>query len=317
VLILLARLLRANHGRHIAILLAAAVACILGGGIAFAVTQHLPLTTGWYWALTTATTVGYGDVTPKNASGRLVASATMLTTIPLLGASFALFTSSAVSSRVRRLLEMTTRFPEGPYRLVVGLHPAVPAILEELQKADADVVLVADVDAPAVREGVHVVRGNPTAASVIRSARPAGAVHALVASTTDADTLVSTILLREEAPELPITAVVASAAVAGALRELGITNVLSESDLVAHTLAKSLEAPHAGELLLQLLSSEQHRLEELTVEPTAAARPLSAVRAERNELVLGVVHGDKVSLGVGEDPDVGPGDVLLVVKSLS
>jgi len=61
-----------------------AAACTLAAGAIFAATQNLPFTTSLCWAITTATTVGYGDVTPHNASGRVVASLTMLTTIPML-----------------------------------------------------------------------------------------------------------------------------------------------------------------------------------------------------------------------------------------
>jgi len=71
------------------------VACVVAGGALFAMTQHIAFTTGLYWAITTATTVGYGDVIPHNPAGRLVASAVMLTTIPLLASVFALVAGAA------------------------------------------------------------------------------------------------------------------------------------------------------------------------------------------------------------------------------
>src|ERR1022692_1583742 len=128
---LLVRVLGAGHRRHVAILLAAAAACLLAGGAVFAATQHFPLTTGLYWAITTATTVGYGDVTPQNPTGRLVAAAVMLSTIPLLASVFALVTGAAAAG-VRRILAMGHRFPEGAYRLVVGMNQTVPAIIDDL-----------------------------------------------------------------------------------------------------------------------------------------------------------------------------------------
>jgi voltage-gated potassium channel len=71
------------------------------GGVLFSVTQHLPVTTGLYWAVITATTVGYGDVTPHNASGRIVAVGEMLTAIPVFGAAFALLAAVATAARSR------------------------------------------------------------------------------------------------------------------------------------------------------------------------------------------------------------------------
>ncbi|HTZ27164.1 MAG TPA: potassium channel family protein, partial [Streptosporangiaceae bacterium] len=89
---LLVRVFGKGHRRNVLLLLTGAVACTVAGGAAFAATQRLPFTTGLYWAITTATTVGYGDVTPHNASGRVVASLVMLTTIPMLASVFALVT---------------------------------------------------------------------------------------------------------------------------------------------------------------------------------------------------------------------------------
>ncbi len=287
---------------------------MVAGGALFAATQGLPITTGWYWAITTATTVGYGDVTPHNPAGRVVASLVMLTTIPMLGAAFALFTGSAVSSGMRRLLQMGSHFPEGSYRLVVGAHPAVPAIVAELVAARNAVVLVADIDPIQVPGEVHLIRGDPATAEALRSARPEHALHALIAAEHDGDALVSAVLLRQLAPQLPITALARSRSVAAALRELGVRQVLSTDELVAHTLAKSLEAPHAGDLLLELLESEQHRLVEQVIDEGAGPQSLSTLRDRRRELILGIIHDGKVSLGVGDDPEVKPGDVLLVVE---
>jgi voltage-gated potassium channel len=314
VTIFLVRLLRTRPHRHAMLLISAAVGCVLIGGAVFAATQHRPVTTGWYWAITTATTVGYGDVIPENPAGRVVAIAVMLTTIPLLAGAFAVITGSAVVSGVRRLLEMGARFPEDPYRLVLGMHPAVPVVLEELGNAGDAVVLVADVEPSTVPAHVHLIRGDPTSEEALRAGRPAGADHILIAAEDDGDVLVTAVLVHQEAPEVPVTALVSSRRLVLALKDLGVSQVLSPDDLTGHTVAKGLEAPHAGELLMHLVRGEQHRLVEHVIEPGTEAQPLSAVRMARRELILGVIHRGTVSLGVSEDPEVAPGDVLLVVE---
>jgi voltage-gated potassium channel len=316
VYVLFARLLRAGHRRHIALLIGALATCVIVGGGVFALTQHIPFTTGLYWAITTASTVGYGDVTPKNPSGRIVASAVMFTCIPLLGATFAQLTGATVSAGLRRVLNMGRGFPDDSYRIVVGMHPAVPAIIRELNKADEAVVLVADIDPTEIPEDIHLVRGDPTSAAVLRRSRPEGAIHALVTGAADGDVLVSSVLIHEQAPEVPMSALVRSPAVSEALRELGVSQTISLDDLVAHTMAKSLETPHAGELLLELIDSERHRLVEVEVDEVMAGKPLSAVRNERDGLVLGLVSAGGISLGIGEDPRVAEGDKLLIAEPL-
>ena len=313
-LTLFLRLVSGRQSRHVATLLGLAVACVLAGGALFAATQHIAFTTGLYWAITTATTVGYGDVTPHNPAGRLVASAVMLTTIPLLASVFALVTGAAAAAGVRRVLALVREFPAGAYRVVIGMHPAVPAILEELVRAGDAVVLVADVAPDTIPDRVHLIRRDPTQPGALRAARPAGAQHVLITGPTDGDVLVSAVLLRKEAPDVPVSALVRSRSVGEALRDLGINQAVSADELVAHTLAKSLEAPHAGDLILQLVNSEQHSLREISADPGIVGRPLSSVRSERSGLVLGLVHEGRVIMGIGEDPVIAEGDHLLVAE---
>ncbi len=313
--IFLARLLGRPHGKHIAALLGAAAACLLGGAALFAATQGLPFTSGVYWAITTATTVGYGDITPKNGAGRVIASLVMLTTIPLLASVFALMTGGIVITGVRRALAMRDRFPAGSYRLVLGMNPRVHAILDQLVAAGVSVVLVADVDAASLPPEVHLVKGDPTQPQAIIAARPQQAEQALITGQSDGDVLVSAVHLRGHAPDLPVVALVGSGAVRDALAELGVKQTISADELIASTLAKSLEAPHAGDMLAQLVESNAHRLAEVQAESEAAVgKLLSAVRSERDGLVLGLVHDGKFSLGLEDDPTVGPGDLLLVAE---
>jgi voltage-gated potassium channel len=312
---LLVRLLGQPSRRHIFSLLGIAVACVLVGGWLFGLTQHLPFTTGFYWAITTATTVGYGDVTPHNASGRVIASLVMLTTIPLLAAVFALVTGGAAAAGIRRILNLETRFPEGIYRLVVGMNPAVPAILEELARAGVPVVLAADVEPGSVGHGVHVIRGDPTEPSTIRSARPEGAQQALLVGASDGDVLVSAVILHKQAPDLPVTALVTSASVREALLEIGVRHAVSEQELVARTLATSLETPSASELIAQLIESGGDILAEIDADQATVGKALSAVRDERAGLVLGLVHAGRFTLGIGEDPVIAAGDRLLVAEA--
>lgn len=123
-------------------LLGAAGCCIVGGGAAYSATQHIPFTTGLYWAVETASTVGYGDITPDNPAGRLVALAVMLTTIPMLAACFALFTRQHLAqwwdahhgkristelAEIRELAAKARRISADTHRELTGTeHPDAP-----------------------------------------------------------------------------------------------------------------------------------------------------------------------------------------------
>jgi voltage-gated potassium channel len=321
VIFLLTRVFSQPHRRHVALLLSAATVVVLAGAGLFALTQDLPFTTGLYWAVTTATTVGYGDVTPHNGAGRVIASAVMLTTIPMLAGVFALLTGAAAAAGIRRILNLETRFPEGTYRLVLGMNSTVPSILEELAAAHVPVVLVADVDPAGIRPDVHLVRGDPTHPATVSKAKPRGAQQALITGASDGDVLVSAVILREQAPDLPVTALVSSGSVREALRELGVQHAVSANELLARTLATTLETPHAGDMVAQLVESGRDILAEVDADQATIGKTLSAVRDERRGgtggtgLVLGLVHADRFTLGIGEDPVVEAGDRLLIAEA--
>jgi voltage-gated potassium channel Kch len=57
---------------------------------------------GLWWAVQTVTTVGYGDVTPSTAAGRIVASLVMLVGIGFLTVTTAAITATLIESARRR-----------------------------------------------------------------------------------------------------------------------------------------------------------------------------------------------------------------------
>ncbi len=289
------------------------VICLIAGAIAFSATEHVAITTGLYWAVTTATTVGYGDVTPKNPSGRIVAVAVMVTTIPLFASAFALFAGAVAAAHLRRLLGVVEREPAGEEVMVLGWHPSVPRLTAELVRNRRRVAVVSTADTAGLPETVRVVRAEPTNQASLQHAKPERASQLLIAASNDADTLVTAVLARQLAPGVPTIAVTQSPEVAAALADLGIGVSVSADELVAHTLAKSLEAPHAGELLVRLMGNDGYQLRELPVDAAWVGQRLSSVRQSHPGLILGAVHDGKVTLGVGSDPSLSGADKILVV----
>jgi voltage-gated potassium channel len=114
-----------KHKRALVTIGTAAVLDI-AGGLVFAGIEHLPSTTGLYWAVTTATTVGYGDVTPTHPLGRVVAVMVMLTVIPLFAATFSLITSGITTDHVSRETDRLHRHLEH-----MSTHLDIPAMEAE------------------------------------------------------------------------------------------------------------------------------------------------------------------------------------------
>jgi voltage-gated potassium channel len=77
---------------------------------------------GLWFALQTVTTVGYGDITPRNRDGRIIAAVVMLTGIAFLAVITAAVTASLIESSRRRFAEsegdLARRLDEVSQRLV-------------------------------------------------------------------------------------------------------------------------------------------------------------------------------------------------------
>ncbi len=82
------------------VIVVATLMVVVGGGILMRIADHKEYPTvgvGMWWAIQTVTTVGYGDVTPKAVTGRIVASVVMLEGIAFLAIVTAAITSTFVA----------------------------------------------------------------------------------------------------------------------------------------------------------------------------------------------------------------------------
>src|SRR6476659_4435340 len=84
----------------VAVIGSATAVVVVMAGVAMRVLDHSEYSNVWvgmWWALQTVTTVGYGDVTPHNVSGRLVGGFVMLYGIAFLTIAIAAITSTFVA----------------------------------------------------------------------------------------------------------------------------------------------------------------------------------------------------------------------------
>ena len=82
------------------VIVAATTVVVVAGGVLMRLIDHAEYSDIWvgmWWAMQTVTTVGYGDVTPKNPSGRIIAGFVMLEGIAFLAVVTAAITSTFVA----------------------------------------------------------------------------------------------------------------------------------------------------------------------------------------------------------------------------
>ena len=88
------------------VIVSATAAVVIFGGVLMRLidpSEYGNVWVGMWWSLQTVTTVGYGDVTPRNPSGRIVAAVVMLEGIAFLAIITAAITSTFVTRASREL----------------------------------------------------------------------------------------------------------------------------------------------------------------------------------------------------------------------
>lgn len=97
----------------------ATVMTIITGGVLIHYAEGMAYGDGIWWAFVTATTVGYGDISPDTTYGRLIAMALMLVGIGLIGSLTSTLTSFFLSHHKKRASD-----------------PVLSAVKDELERFD-------------------------------------------------------------------------------------------------------------------------------------------------------------------------------------
>jgi voltage-gated potassium channel len=115
----------------------------------------MTLSNGLWWSIVTMTTVGYGDISPSTLGGRIVAVATMLFGIGVLGLFSATIASVLVDKKIKEDRGMNTYHLKNHIILCEWNHRARTILNEfraDSKTADSPIVLIAGIDQKPVND---------------------------------------------------------------------------------------------------------------------------------------------------------------------
>lgn len=202
------------------------------------------LVDAFYYTLVTASTVGYGDVTPASQSARLFG----LSVIVLGTASFALALGTLIAplfeARVARIFGRMTGHNYDlleNHLLVLGYGELTDAIIDTLS-GDTEYVVVTD-DSQHVSQltdrGIDVYAGSPSDEAPLLDAGVKRAQAAIVATNDDGADSLAVLTARDLNPELRIVAAATKRENIHKLERAGADEVISPTTLGAQMLVQS------------------------------------------------------------------------------
>jgi Trk K+ transport system NAD-binding subunit len=218
-----------------------------------------------YYVVTTVTTTGYGDITPKDNGAflKLYATLMMLIGSVTMAILYAFATDFVVSERFRRVFGQPT-VPKTGHKVVVGVGNVGYRVLDELLGAGREVVAV-DVKiegelASALRQRCPVVSGDGRVTATLEAANVAGAAAIVAATGDDAANLAVGLHARRLAPHARVVLRLfdpdlARKVEAGGLVDLALSaSLLAAPTFVAAALYEGVQAAFTDDAALCVLA---------------------------------------------------------------
>lgn len=207
----------------------------------FSLGMKLPLIDAFYFVITTVTTTGYGDITPRGEAAWLKVYASLLMVLGSAGVAliYSIITDYIVTNRFQQIVGRQ-RIPEGEHVIVVGLGNVGYRTVAELERIQARVVGV-DVNAntsllEGVRSKTPVVIGDAREAETLRRAGIEKAAAVIAVTSSDAVNLSVALLAHRLNPNARTVVRTFDADLARKVeRSLDIDVAMSASHLAAPT----------------------------------------------------------------------------------
>lgn len=281
---------------------------------------------GWSWldslymTLMVLTTVGFGEVRPLGAGGKLFTSALMVVGIGLMLYSISLLAEIEIGAfadprRARKRKERRVRELQG-HTVVCGfgqVGEAVCAALHEEGKAFVVVDASRERARLAEERGYLSIEGDATQDDTLRRAgvtRAANLVSVLSSDPANLYVLLSALSLR---PELTTIARASNEDAAEKMRRAGAGEIINPYRISAARVANLLLRPTLVQLLDALRFGEvDYRIEEVAVEGDLVHSSVQDVGRRSGALVVAVRRGEQVRRPHPDDK-LERGDVLLLI----
>jgi len=293
------------------------------------------LFTSFYWAITTLSTVGYGDILPGTTDARLVAMSAMFIQIFLLGYLISVITAVVTTEQQKRALGLLGTDLKD-HVVVLGYSPVGRAAVRELLAQEQTVAVVcevaeevANVKALAKDTSLYVTYGAPAERDILARVNVPEAHSVIVCTADDATNMIASLNVRAIAPHVRVVVSMSRPELRDTLRAAGVTFVTSPADMGGRLCASAAFEPDVADALDDLTQGDiradvqEYRVTESTpISRQTFAEAERMVRESSGCLLIGYAHPN----GTGEylanvNPEgsvrLAPGDALILIGTVA
>jgi len=303
----------------------------LGGALLFG-TAGFHLIEGWslvdslYVTVQTLTTVGYGDLTPRNWSGRLFAVVVMLIGVAGVALAVSTIVQSVVQSelvatfgqrrRSRQMSKLRDHF------VICGSGRVGSHLVRDLVRTEQPFVVIENDQQRAAefsQRGINVLVGDATLEESLREAGVERARGLAACLPNDADNVYVVLTARDLNPRLHIVARAAEEQAEAKLLRAGANHVVAPTIIGGHRMAVSLTKPAVSEFFDSITGSELglgfEQVEVAVASPLVGQQlRITPIRGELDIVVVSIrrQNGDTLFNPAG-DAKIEGGDILIAI----
>ncbi len=281
-----------------------------------------------YMTVTTLTTVGFGEIEPLGAGGRVFTVSLIVIGMAAVFTLLAVLTGLVASGQLgrsltRRTMGRRTDALKGHY-VVCAFGRVGRSAVEELVSQGAEVVVVevdASLEPELIEAGVPYLLEDPTSEDVLQQAGISRARALVCAVDSDSVNVYITLLARALNPDLFIIGRASSTESVDALRRAGSDRVVSPYRLSGTRMAALALRPAMLEFVDMVSVSPDLRIEELVVGPRsslAGATVRDACAPYDGVMILAVRSPDgTLAVPPRAETSLVSGDLLIVVGPIA
>ncbi|MPZ73910.1 MAG: potassium channel protein [Nitriliruptorales bacterium] len=317
--------------RRLRLGLSAFVVVILTGFVGYQMLEGFTPLDALYMTVITVTTVGYGEVIPLDASGRLftiILIAGGVASVTFAVASGAEFVLEGHMRRIieRRRMDRSIQHLQS-HVIICGYGRVGRRLADELHDERVPCVIV-DIEhdrlEQAVEQGFPYVEGDATEESVLLEAGVQRAKALVACVNSDADNVLTTLTAKGMRPELSVIGRAKVEENEAKFRRAGADRVIAPTTMGGRRIAQLLTRPVVAEFLELVGGSGglEYTFEEVPVRKGSSLIGTKLGDAQIRErfgcTVLAIDHGDSQALDTHPDEDIKleAGDVLVVIGAV-
>ncbi len=296
---------------------------IVLGTVGYMLIERWPLLDALYMTAITFSTIGYGEVQPLSAAGRIftigLIAIGVITASYTVSVSIDLFTSERFLADLRNRRRRRVLKNLSNHSIICGFGRMGSVLADELQTRGAEVVAIDmshEVVEKCYQRGIPAIEGNAADDRILREAGIERASSLVAATKSDAENVFIILTAKSLNPGLRVISRSNSEASIPKLQKAGAETVISPYTIAGQRIAHLLTRPHVTNFLDGVLEfgGQQMRLEEFVVNPDSPLAGLT-LRQARLKVAILAVHqpGQPVYTHPNAETGLTPGAAVIAM----